>query len=153
MHYRRQWEEKLPRCSVEGCGRKGHKAKLCAVHYRRSRKGKPLLEPIRSYGTGHRCSNGYVNIRDPSHENSRASGYVSEHRVVMSRILGRPLLNGESVHHKNGDRADNRPENLELWVTAQPYGQRAEDKVAWATEILARYAPERLADYGKKRTG
>lgn len=57
-----------------------------------------------------------------------------EHRVVMERILGRPLEPFENVHHKNGRRADNRPQNLELWVVPQPYGQRAEDLVAWVVE-------------------
>ena len=61
---------------------------------------------------------------------------VKEHRKVMAEYLGRELLAHENVHHKNGVRDDNRIENLELWSTSQPYGQRVEDKIKWATEFL-----------------
>ena len=54
----------------------------------------------------------------------------------MSEYLGRPLERYENVHHKNGDRADNRIENLELWHTVQPSGQRLKDKIEHAIKLL-----------------
>jgi hypothetical protein len=57
----------------------------------------------------------------------------------MERLLGRYLQPGENVHHLNGVRDDNRPENLELWSEPQPTGIRVTDAVTWAHEIIARY--------------
>jgi hypothetical protein len=58
---------------------------------------------------------------------------------VMAEAIGRPLLREENVHHKNGVRHDNRLDNLEIWNTSQPAGQRPEDLVEWAEEILKLY--------------
>jgi hypothetical protein len=69
---------------------------------------------------------------------------ILEHRWVVERRIGRRLLSHEEVHHINGVRDDNRDENLELWSTSQPAGQRVEDKVAWAKELLALYEPGAL---------
>lgn len=82
---------------------------------------------------------GYAFFWMPEHPNAMKSGYVKEHTFVMSTLLGRPLLPGENVHHINGIRDDNRIENLELWSTSQPAGQRVEDKTAWADEWLEGY--------------
>jgi hypothetical protein len=65
----------------------------------------------------------------------------------MEDMLGRPLLPGENVHHKDGNRANWARENLELWTTRQPAGQRVTDKVAFAVEILRLY-PEFAREVG-----
>jgi len=57
-----------------------------------------------------------------------------EHHVVMEQVLGRKLWPWENIHYKDGRRADNRPENLELWIKPQPAGQRVEDLVAFVVE-------------------
>jgi hypothetical protein len=58
---------------------------------------------------------------------------------VSEEVLGRHLHPDERIHHRNGVRDDNRPENLELWTRPQPTGIRVSDAVAWAREILTRY--------------
>lgn len=86
---------------------------------------------------------GYVVVYLPGHPNVRKGrNDVLEHVVVMAEALGRPLRRGENVHHINGVRDDNRIENLELWVSKQPKGQRVADLVAWANEILRLYGDE-----------
>lgn len=121
---------------MDGCDRPTHDPGMpwCLLHQGRVRRtGEPgPAEPQFIRGAGSIDSHGYLIVT----ENGRRG---PQHRFVMERILGRFLWPDENVHHKNGDRLDNRPENLELWSTSQPSGQRVDDKIAWAIELLERY--------------
>lgn len=77
--------------------------------------------PLNSQWKGGRFINahGYVFIRNASHPRASGWGYVAEHIVVAERKLGRRITEDEHVHHINGDRSDNRAENLEVLDPAQ----------------------------------
>jgi hypothetical protein len=109
---------KLPRPPCIRCGTpvKLMKHKYCSQSC--SSNGKRAKVPSGSRITG---INGYVSIKLGS------GRWQLEHRQVMSKVLGRPLQKNETVHHINGQRDDNRPENLELWKKSQPAGIRAKD--------------------------
>lgn len=138
-------------CRVPGCVDRHSARGYCRLHYTRLLAG--TLEwdrPRRKMGCGS-SSRGYVQVYRPGHPNATKNGMILQHRLVMSEHLCRPLSVHENVHHINGNRADNRIENLELWNTSQPSGQRVEDKVAWAIELLKLYRPDLLG--GTSRLG
>lgn len=132
-------------CAAADCVKPVRARGLCGAHYERLRRNGhlhvvPMWERRQRQGRGWKLStDGYRLVKAPDDPHAQADGWALEHRVVMGRVLGRTLLSNEVPHHKNGDRLDNRPENLELWVRSHPAGQRVEDLVAWAKDILVRY--------------
>jgi len=145
----REYKVKGGPCEAEGCDGVAKTDGLCQTHYRRKLRGEEnwdrLIVRRRPHGEGHVNEDGYRVIT----VNGRPK---LEHRHLFEQLLGRKLLRTETVHHVNGDRANNRvagsPKarggryrsgNLELWSTSQPAGQDVPAKVAWAREILALY--------------
>jgi len=139
-------------CTVAGCVRDVASRGLCEAHRQRLRSAGAVdgAAPLRAVAGRGFVRHGYRNVPVPQNERWLTQGRTpeAEHRLVMARTLGRPLRRDESVHHRNGQRDDNRPENLELWSRFQPTGQRVEDKVQWALEILQRYDPTVSAALG-----
>ena len=95
-------------------------------------------------GRVHDCE-GYILIWRPGHPKARNGRYVLEHRAVMESVLGRYLKSKEEVHHINGDREDNRKENLKL------FGSKREHRVYHVEMKKARIA--RQSGHGQLSLG
>jgi hypothetical protein len=134
MHYNNgTFSNKI--CNVGGCNKHATIKNLCKMHYARL-----LIDGTPGEAEPRKASNGSGSTDHKGYRHIFLNGKnKSEHRVLMEQHIGRPLTKYETVHHKNGNRSDNRIENLELWSSHQPRGQRVIDKIEWAKQILAEY--------------
>lgn len=128
---RRAFKFKTGRVSGYDYGQK-FCSKECGYKGRKWRPGNP---------DGHVHSSGYIRVSIGKQQKA------FKHRQIMEEHLGRKLYPGENVHHLDGDRANWRLDNLELWSTKQPPGQRVTDKIGFAIEMLLLY-PEYAAAKG-----
>jgi len=126
-HLGLEYKKKLPTCSVLGCQRIGELKSLCHMHYRRKNKFgiTGSAETLRAMA-GSGCEKDGYRVICLNGKNG-----IYEHRHVMSQFLGRELFAFENVHHLNGNKSDNRLENLELWIVKQPPGQRIIDVISY----------------------
>ena len=107
---------------------------------------------FKRWGVGKMRSGGYEYIKIPNHPFATKSGYVMEHRLVMEQQLGRLLEPHEVVHHINGNRIDNRPENLVVIYQRQHIRDHKTPTVKWENLENIQWLNEQFKTLGKSPT-
>ena len=111
----------LPKCCIEGCAKISRyiSTNLCGAHDQR----------IRRYGDPHyvtpddiwkeQCRSASLAYKNARPDVYRKRNNRHEHRVVAEQMLGRPLLRGEIVHHVDGNKHNNSPDNLQVMTQSE----------------------------------
>jgi len=105
-------------------------------HKRKLREARNKRVMLLTKGGRVRTNEGYIYKRCIGHPKATKRGhYVLEHRLVMEKELGRYLLKGEDVHHRNGNKKDNRIENLMLMTHNKHYEEHGCPKCGFKVSI------------------
>lgn len=125
-------------------GHRGAKARTTESYRRAAEKMRGKRNPAWRGGSYVEPKKGYRMLRIPDHPRARANGYVLEHLVVAEQMLGRRLEPGEEVHHKDRDKLNNHPSNLQIYSSHQEH---------WVTEHLEDVQAARDAAASRKHIG
>lgn len=93
------------------------------------RLGKKFPNEKGGFGKKRLNKMGYIEVYLPTHPMSWKRGRILEHRLVMSKKIGRNLLDTEHVHHINGIKNDNRVENLIILTSAEHNSHHKSEEV------------------------
>lgn len=134
LHFRRNIDQSVSKCKATGCEKNGaFKDGYCEPHARRRWKNQdPNAVLRRTYQSGDEIidKDGYVLVRLAEPRTTRAGKrkwWLQKHRLVMESQIGRELMFYEVVHHRDRNKQNNHPDNLELWLLHHPPGARVND--------------------------